>query len=641
MAVQGGMSYNIRVEPGSMFQDQLLNLVRARKGTSERATERFKRQLPGWYDLWRGLTTGNFTPTKNNVWLPLIFSAIQSDVARKYATAFAGWPIIGFHGFGPDDEPSARKQEGLVNAQLLDADILQKEIRTFLMANLYGTAISQVMWHKRSESVSATHFKNLPLNSEIIRILKKERAVTFDGPNYKPIDLLDFFPQPGYIDINGNQGMQWCLVRYYLDFDECRFLASEAGGKVFDAAEVEKMRSDGGPVASTFNDGLMRRFEARAGVSNVRYDRDPYTRPVEIIEMWGTVPQEFASRFDGATNVVISVANDKYIMRAVETPFEHRQKPFVKYSPTPDPHYFFAPGKAEVSYQLQIIANRFINHQLDAADLLTHPVMLYNSSMGINPRNLWVSPGRLFKVDALPGQDISNAISPLPMDFRTLSVGDQMTRMAWQFMQMGTGVMESTVMGMDGGGSDRQTAREVMIKREASGTRLMLESVLYDSYYLEPLANMFSSMNKQFLSLPREVTILGDSAIIDPVTQQPIKDTRMRIDASVLNKQYVARAVGSTQSISRESDKANMLTMFQVLAGAQPYLAGAFNMTNFLRHMLRTMGFRNVNEIIQAQPQMQQMLGQQGMEASQMPGNAQGLLPMMGGTMPSGPAQMG
>ena len=78
--------------------------------------------------------------------------------------------------------------------------------------------------------------------------------------------------------------------------------------------------------------------------------------------------------------------------------------------------------------------------------------------------------------------------------------------------------------------------------------------------------------------------------------------------------------------------------MFQVLAGAQPYLAGAFNMTNFLRHMLRTFGFRNVNEIIQKQPQMQQMLGQQGMTAQQMPGDAQGLLPLMGGGMPSGPA---
>ena len=623
--------YRLRLEESKDGRrDQIVTMVRERREASERFAQPFRRKLPEWYDLWRGYTTGSWTPTKNNVWIPLIYSTIWSDVARKVATAFSRWPIVSFSGYGPDDMPAARVQEALVNAQLQDADVLSKEIVTFLGGDLYGTAISQVMWDHKEEERENVDFRMLPLSGETVRMMRKERVVTFDGPNYRNIDLLDAFPQPGYREINGNQGMRWFIVRYYLDIDDCLYLASEAGGEVFSMREVQKLINEDGTALPRVDEALMRRFDARQGISPTGSDR--YSRPVEMIEMWGMAPNEFAPALGNSVNVVVTVANDRYLFRGGDNPHQHRQKPFLKFSPTPDPHYFFAPGKAEVAHQMQIAGNRFINHQLDAADLLTHPMFLFDRNKGLNPRNLWAGPGRVIGVDGNPAE----AVQPLQMDFRTLGVGSEMTRAMWSFIQMGTGVAEDTIMGLDSGGSDRQTAREFMGRREASGTRLMLESVLYDTQYLEKLADMFTAMNLQFLELPREVLILGDSAMHDPVTGEQIDQTRMEIDGSVLNRQYAAKANGTTMSLSTEARKANLMQIFQIVASAPPAVLQSFQMTNFLRAIMREFDIKAVNEFIakEAPAQVTQGPPQQG----GMPNDAQGLMQLIGGGAPSGPS---
>jgi hypothetical protein len=502
---------------------------------------------------------------------------------------------------------------------------LEKEITTFFTADLYGTAVSQVMWEHDEETRTATDFRNLPLDGGIVRQLQRQRVVTFDGPNYRNVDLLDFYEQPGFKRINGPGGMHWCLVRYYLDLDQLRFMASDAGGNVYDADEVERLAREGAGNVGRSDEAYMRTFESRQGIHPHHLGTDQYTRPVEIIEMWGKVPREFADAFD-SDNVVISVANENFLLRAQDNPFGHRQKPFISYSPTPDPHYFRAPGKAEVAHQMQIIANRFMNHQLDAADLLVHPAWIYNRNQAINTRNLVMRAGALYGVDG----DIRTAMAPVQMDYTNLQAGASMTETMWRFLQMGSGVQEDTIIGASGPGSDRQTAREFLGRREASSTRLMLESVIYDGCYLEPLADMFMSLNLQLLEVPREVLILGESARTDPVTGDPIHESRESVDGTDLVRQYSSRANGTTMSLSRETQKANDLTMFQVIAGANEQVLATFNMVNFLRQMLINLGYKNVNELLkQPPPQVNEMLG--GAAAGSVPTEAGQLQDLVGG----------
>lgn len=604
------MAYeDVKPEPTNlMYRDQLIGMVRDRREASERYGKGFRMKLPRLYDLWRGVYTGNHMPTKNNVHIPMIYSAIYSDAARKMATSFSSYPILSFRGWNTDDAAISRKHESLIDAQFRDARVIEKELVTFIGGDLYGSAVSQLMWDHKEEVRSRTDWRSKPISGERVRQIMRERVTTFDGPNYRNVDLLDFFPCPNFRSVFD---MPWVIVRYYLDIDEVEFLASEEGGRVFDAAEVARLKRDGAMTPGRNDEMLLRRFEARTGFSDSNRFMDKWSRPVEIIEMWGRIPRSLSGPI-GSSNVVISVGNDGYLLRGAENPNHHQLKPFLVHQPTPDPHYFYAPGKAEVMEKMQVTINKIVNQLLDAGDLVIHPMFLYNRNKGINTRKLVAGPGNIFGTDGDPRE----ALMPVPFDMRGLSIGAGQISMLREFLQMGSGIQEDVIMGMGGGGGDRQTAREFMGRREASGTRLMLESVLYEANYLEPMGNMFMSSNQQLLETGpngRDVLILGDAAQRDPNTGEDIPVSRETIYGWDLARSYSARALGSTMHISKQSRQQIDLQVFQILAGAQPFVAGAVNMVNFIRQMLRNLDYPNVNEFVKKVPQLEEILAARGM----------------------------
>jgi hypothetical protein len=589
------------------YRDQLIGMVRDRREASDRYGKGFRMKLPRLYDLWRGVYTGNHMPTKNNVHIPMIYSAIWSDAARKMATSFSSFPALSFRGFGEDDAHVSRKHESIVDAQLRDARCIEKELVTFVGGDLYGTAVSQLYWDHKEEVQSRTDWKSKPISGERVRQIMRERVTTFDGPNYRNVDLLDFYPCPNFRSVFD---MPWVIVRYYLDIDEVEFMASEEGGNVFDMGEVQRLKREGSMARGRNDEMLLRRFESRTGFTDSNRFMDKWSRPIEIIEMWGRIPRSLAGPM-GTTNVVISVANDNFLLRATGNQFHHQMKPFLVHQPTPDPHYFYAPGKAEVAEKLQVTINRIVNQLLDAGDLVIHPMFMYNRNKGVNTRNLIAGPGRVFGTDGDPRE----ALAPVPFDMRGMQIGAGQIEMLWRFLQMGSGVQEDTIMGLMGaGGSDRQTAREFLGRREASGTRLMLESVMYEHTYLEPMGNMFMSMNQQLLEVPREVLILGDAAKQDPVTGEDIPVSRETVNGWDLVRSYSARALGSTMSISKTARQQTDLQVFQILASSQPYVAGAVNLVNFLRQMFRNLDYPNVNEFLRKTPQLEEILAQRGMQ---------------------------
>lgn len=625
------MSYTISRAQGAIAQrDQMIDMVVSRMKYSEMYFTGIRNRLPRLYDLWRGIFTGKYHPHKNNVHIPLIYSAIWADAARKAATSLNAYPILNFIGYGPDDEPIAHKQEALINAQMKDADVFVKEVMNFVTADLYGTSISQVMWDFREEWQIITDTAVLPLSGQRVKQIMKDKVVTFDGPNWENVDRLDFFPQPG---VKRLESMQWVIRRYFLDLDEVRFLVSKG---MFDAGELRRLEHEGGVNGPTAHDeALIRRFQIRTGMSDqeARW-MDKFSRPVEMLEFWGRVPTELAP--DGAWKRVVTVANRRYLMRNKPLPFFHAQLPFIAFSPTPDPHYFDAPGKAEIAEKLQIVANRYVNQTLDAADLAIDPQYGYNRNMGINTRNLMTRPGGMIGMDGDP----RTGIAPLHTNLEGVMLGGQKTQEMRQYIQMGTGIVDDAVQGLEG--SDRQTAREFVGRREAAGTRLMLESRLYEEMYLEKLGNMMMALNRQFLSGPSEIMILGDNATIDPITKLPIKDTRDQIETHEVMARYYARAMGATSALSRGVRQQNLGQLLQYISSNQS-MAGAINMTNFLRQIFREYEIPNVNSLMNQQPALQDILSQAtggAPDANQIPTSgqmAQGIMPQ---PAPSGQSPM-
>lgn len=579
------------------YEQQLCNMVVDCVRYSESHFQGIRQKFPRLYDLWRGTWSGRFHPHKNNVHIPLIFSAIWADAARKAAASLSSYPPVTFMGYGPDDQKVARKQEALNAAQFKDDNAFLKQVDVMVAGSLYGVAVVQVGWKRDEQERIMEQIDRMPLSGKVVRHIRKGKVVMFDGPESTQVDLLDFFPQPC---VPRMRDMKWVVRRYYLDLDDCRYLASIGTFDKAVLARLEREGAIGGGQSEIITS--IRRFQVRTGMDDetARF-MDKYSRPIEILEFWGRVPSELSP--DGVLSRVMTVANRRYMLRNRPNPYNHGLLPFLTYSPTPDLHYFYAPGKAEIVEKLQIVGNRYLNQSLDAADLMIDPMWFYDRGAGLITRNLYSRPGRFVGLNGNP----TNAIMPMAANMQGLTVADNKIAQVREFLQMGTGIVDDAVQGL--GGDSRQTAREFIGRREAAGTRLMLESRIYEETMLEPMANMFSALSKQFLEPPVEVLILGDGSQIDPDTGMPIAASRETLSGYDLFPSYSARALGATMGLSKQMQQDHLLQLLQALGSPLGQsLMGQINAVNFFRGIFRTFEVQNINDIFQTNPVLQQML---------------------------------
>lgn len=570
---------------------RILSLVRDRKFHSEKAYNFFYRRLSTLYDLYRGTMRTRMQPFRNNAHVPHIFTTIQSDVAKKVETLFSDIPILTFSGFGPNDAAYARKHEALITAQFEDSRILRKALEVFITADLYGTSVIQFGWETRERDLVQVSSQTLPLSGEVVRDEKLVTYRDFDGPNFDVVDLLDFFPQPGVRDI---EEMEWCIRRRWVSFER---IQEDAARGVYDQDAVDELARLGGNPETPYTDYRNFRFSRMFGeVEQLSIFSEPLAKPVEILEYWGKVPSELTA--DGTnTERVITVANGGFVLRDRPNPFWAARKPFLAYSPTPDPHHFFAIGKAEIIAKLQIVANRQVNQRLDVIDRLIDPTFIYNEDSGFDPTGLYLAPNKWIGISG----PVTDQFAPITPDMRGVQFSVQQEQEIWGWIQQATGIIDDVVIGQ---GGKPDTARGTLARSEAVQVRLMLEARLMEKMMLEPLGDAYMALNKQFLETPRELLILGESAIKDPVTGESPDLQREVLSFLDLLPSYPARARGMASRLGKGVRQQN-LTLLMQAAAANPYVAGAVNWLNFFRTIFREFEIENVNELIATSEEFQ------------------------------------
>jgi len=583
-----------------LSDDATLDLVNSRLKHSRNAFSTLHRKVGRWYDLYRGVYRGDFDAHRNFVTLPLIFSTVQSDVARKMNTLFSIWPYVGMFGYGPEDAAAARKNELLISAQMKDCSTYLKGYDFALQADLYGTGLLQHGWRYDEEKLLVREQMAAPMTRRMVERISTDTTVVFDGPDWEVVDILDAFPQPGYHDLTD---MGWFIRRQWMDLDEIRALV-KAG--IYKESGLRKLELYGA-VQDVEAAMVERRGYVRHPVSS--YPNEPvrtekFAKPVEIIEMWGQVPDEMIPS-DGGTERVITIANQRCILRNEPNPFWHGRKPFLNYCPMRDPHDFFGIGKAEVSEKLQVTANKIACQKLDALDLFIDPMFYVNRNAGIDQRRMKTKPGGIIMGDAPP----TEALQAIIPNLSGVQNAYQEIQDVWRWMQQATGIVEDTVMGI--GSSKRTTAREFMGRQESVSVRLLLEARLAEEMWVEPLAQSFRALNRQFLTTPKTLKILGMNAQVDPITGMPVAPEMTPVQMDDLYQDYDVRAMGTTQAMGKQERLQRLLMIYQ-MAAANPIAMQAINHAAFLREIFLASELYNTTELL-TPPPSQMMMQQPGM----------------------------
>lgn len=567
-------------------KEDVVAFVLERFKHSEIAHSGFHSKTRRWHDLWRGVIARGAQAYRNQVHIPFILSAVQTFVARTVQSLLSSWPIVGFAGYGQTDAANARRNEVLITAQLKDSDTFQKAYTFFLHAALYGTAICRVGWKTKKQKVK----KRILIPGTNQEIVVDDEQTIFDGPDWEPVHICDFFPQPGIQRIND---MGWMIHRYYKDLDEMKRM-SVGDNPYFmpeGIAELERNSSD------NTTDQTGRYFEPLTTWEMLK--GEPKGKPNEIKEMWGWVPDEYA--IDGVNLVVIAVANNKALVKYDTFPFWHGElgKVFIKYSPKPAPTDFFGVGIAEINEKLQIVANKLASQKLDGIEATMDPMWWVNEALGITGPVL-TRAGKMITVNGPVDESMIRQFSP---DVSALQQAYPEIQTLYGYIQMGSGITEE-VSGLASSGGNRQTAREFLGKQENALTTLSLSTQLAEQGWLEPLCDTYRALNRQHLKLPYMTKILGPQAFTNPFTGEVLPPEPQIVDLDDINPDYRARAYGASQMMGKSAKQQNYMGFLQsvgailgVAGPLAPALITKINLMALLREGATLFDFRNLDEI--------------------------------------------
>jgi hypothetical protein len=526
----------------------------------------------------------------------------MSDVTNKCQAIFADNEIVQFVPSNDYEAPIARKTSSLVNLQLTDSKSYEKSVDFFMSGAVYGTGIARMKW--KLDRRSKNYRVNVMGKEQIFPTMK----TCFDGPDWDVVDILDFTPKPGARRLSE---CDWVVHTTYIELDDLLEMQFGDGQPMYSDQAIQELMAS--PMNNETRDAWrVRQNTYRTWTDYAARSSTTFSKPVRIDEYWGKVPREFG--INGDRNLVITIANEKVVLRYESNPFWEDHLPFLIYTPMPDMHSFHGTGKAEMAAPIQATINHLGNIKLDALEIFANPAFFTSDTAELDQQNLVIRPGRNFKVR---GEDVNKVVMPISPDLRALQMTYEEIQQLSGFQQQGLGIPNDVVQGMQS--PDRETARGAMMRKDAALGRLGGESMLAEHMFIVPLAEWYRDADSQLLPLPKQIQLIGPDAMMDPETGMPVAGQSDIVQHPDLQYNHKVRALGAQRMLNKSIMAQQLMTYAQIAATIPP-MAAMTNWVNFTKVICKAMNINPVELLVQQVqiPLINQMAMQQGQSAGDM-----------------------
>jgi hypothetical protein len=342
-----------------MKKTDLLNRILERYESAAQFRSEFEEKWKRYYRLYRSKSPARDDSTKANLFVPEIFTTIETIMPRLVSGYLAtSKPPVDLVGREMRDHKNAEATKALITYQYENIDFpifLNEYIKPAL---LYGTSVAKVYW--------------------------KHDPGKFDGPMLEVVDIFDFFIDPEARSI-----------------DDARFVIHR---KMISMEELKERQKSG----IYKNVDKIRQGEGTDNNRNPVLEKDDITmriedvRDVELLEYW-------------ENDRVVVIANRDVILRDSPNPFSHGKKPFVDISFIAVPHEFYGIGVVEPLEGLQNELNVKRNQRLDNVNLIINRMWMMQSGSVDDLRQLRSRPGGVIVTNDI------NGLKPLPIDDVTAS----------------------------------------------------------------------------------------------------------------------------------------------------------------------------------------------------------------------------
>lgn len=455
-----------------------------------------------WNDLYRSIPDQKSNEWQSNKFIPLTFSKVEAAIANLQSLLLASNPPFQVRPREAKDEISAKIMQKLIQYQFDEANVPYEFMQFLRSVCIYGTGIAKVVWDRRfdNRTIVVDNYEpilsifGLPVGSRFTgQSAQNEQYISFDSPRMITKNIYDIFPEPTSIEIQDG----YVIERSYETIDYLRNMQKNFPD-VYNGEVLKLTKEDGTNKKDAAED-----TQGSLGRLNDAPNElpDGATR-IELKTRWGLDidPQ------DGVLKQrVLTIANDKYLIRNTNNPFWHGKIPFIKTNYIPVVNEFYGIGIPELSEDLQNTINETINQKNDNISLAMNRIMLYKKGY-VEAKKLKSEPGLKIGVDGDRIDDVVRFVDT-PLNTRDASV---FVAECERWHQEVTGVTKLT-LGIQGTDTN-DTATGMSILQKASGDRFMAIARVIEQTAFKELIKMFYQLDYQYITTEKFVRIVGEEA---------------------------------------------------------------------------------------------------------------------------------
>ena len=322
-----------------------------------------------YYKLYRSYRDASAYPFKSNIFVPYIFSIVESVVPKMLGTIFNTRPLIAVQARKGASENLAKVLERMLEYQLDEENLefFNKILEFFKECAIYGTSFMKV-----------------------IPKFKDDELATFSHIDVEPIDLFHIFPDYRAKSV---RRMRYIIQLSYTEFDELEKL--ERQGFYKNVKDVENY------VESMIEvDSYKRQRLSDVGILD-EYGFDADRKIIEVLEYWDE-------------NKIYTIGARKVILKEEDNPFGGLL-PFIMARYIPVQHELYGIGIPEISETLQDELNTVRNQRMDNVNLIINRMFIANKYADINLDQLVSYPGNVIltndinAITALDTRDITKS----------------------------------------------------------------------------------------------------------------------------------------------------------------------------------------------------------------------------------------
>lgn len=453
---------------------------------------------------------------RSRVFMPEVFNQVETILPRLVAQLprFLVAPV------GAEDVEPAKKHEFLMNHAAEQSKLYLELVKAFKDSLMYGTGIVKIR-HTAEDEFMGVRRRLEPVFEDVIepreypipdpdsgmpmrdadggvmvethdevvdRVQVGFKTVVepvklYEGPVADAVDPFLFWVAPEAEDV---QGARYCIHRNYRE-----------------ASEVERLIKQG---VYAWPEGVNKSVESFFSES----DQEPHLIRQDSIDMGGSQSDSnrracTVDEYHLHDKRIITVINQRVVVRVQPNPFDHQMKPFVRFTDYLMQHEFYGVGEIEVIEGLQDLVNQITNSRVDEVKLKLHKPMAGNPDLLVDLRDLTPRPGQFIRTrsDARPSE-VLDVIDPGDVNTSAFAEVDSAQRM----IERATGA--SSVQQGVTSEAYSDTATGTSILQELGTARFAFKTKIFEIDPLVDLAKQFGTILQQFTPEETVVRMLGE-----------------------------------------------------------------------------------------------------------------------------------